>query len=114
VCPACGSVTEGDRTFCSHCGEPIVALAPAVRASMRYLPPAPYVRRPLNRLAAASIVFAVVWLWGLGSVLAIISGHVARRAIDESHGEVGGAGIASTAIVLGWVGIALVPLVLVL
>jgi hypothetical protein len=114
VCQACGSVTEADRAFCSHCGERIVALAPAARASMRYLPPAPYIRQPVNRLAAVSIVLAVVWLWGLGSLSAVIAAHRAKRAIEESNGKVGGAGVAAAAIVLGWIGIALTPLVILL
>ena len=79
---------------------------------MRYAPPPAYVRRPVNRLAAASIVFAVAWLWGIGSLLAVITGLMAKRAIDESEGGVGGGGIAVTAIILGWAGLALVPLLL--
>jgi hypothetical protein len=66
----------------------------------------------VTRLAAASIVFAVAWLWGIGSLLAVITGLMAKRAIDESDGKVGGGGIALTAIILGWAGLALVPLLL--
>jgi hypothetical protein len=63
-------------------------------------------------MAAASIVFAVAWIWGVGSLLAVVSGSMAKRAIDRSSGDVGGGGIAVTAIVLGCVGLACVPLVL--
>ena len=66
----------------------------------------------MNRLAAASIVFAVAWVWGVGSLLAVVYGSMARRAIERSGGRVGGGGIAVMAIVLGWIGLACVPLIL--
>jgi hypothetical protein len=63
-------------------------------------------------MAAASIVFAVAWIWGVGSLLAVVYGSMAKRAIDRSNGRVGGGGIAVLAIVLGTLGLACVPLVL--
>jgi hypothetical protein len=59
-----------------------------------------------NGLAIASLVLGILWLGGLGALLALIFGYVSKRNIDESHGRQGGRGLAIAGIVLGWVGIA--------
>jgi hypothetical protein len=60
---------------------------------------------PINRLAIASLVFGILWLFWLGSILALIFGYLARKQIRE-RGE-GGENLALAGIVLGWVGIVL-------
>jgi uncharacterized protein DUF4190 len=110
VCLRCGFRAEDEAGFCSRCGERIGADEPARHGSARYVPPASSRHAPVNRLAAASIVFAVAWVWGIGSLLAVIYGSMAKRAIDRSSGRVGGGGIAVCAIVLGCVGLLCVPI----
>jgi len=56
-----------------------------------------------NGLAIASMVLGIVWLEGLGAILALIFGHVAKREIRDT-GQRGG-GMATAGIVLGRVGI---------
>jgi hypothetical protein len=112
VCPRCGFRAEDEATFCSRCGERIGTIAPSSRGPARYVAPTSSRHSPVNRLAAASIVFAVAWVWGIGSLLAVVYGCRARRAIERSGGGVGGGGIAVMAIVLGGVGLACMPLVL--
>ena len=67
-----------------------------------------------NGMAIASLVLGIVWLWGLGSVLALIFGIKARRQIDWSGGTEGGRGMATAGIVLGIIGIVGALLVLAL
>jgi hypothetical protein len=110
VCPRCGFRAEGEAAFCARCGARIGG-EPERRGSPRYVPPASSRTLPVNRLAAASIVLAVAWVWGIGSLLAVIYGAMAKRTIDRSRGRLGGGGIAVTAIVLGCVGLVCVPLV---
>ncbi|HWH35310.1 MAG TPA: DUF4190 domain-containing protein, partial [Acidimicrobiales bacterium] len=66
----------------------------------------PYYRppRPTNGLAIASLVLGIVWIYWIGSVLALVFGYVAKRQIKQRD-EAGG-GMATAGIVLGWVGIA--------
>jgi hypothetical protein len=109
VCPRCGFRAEDEAVFCSRCGERIGALERAGAGSARYLPPAASRHFRVNRRAAAAIVFAVAWVWGVGSLLAVVYGSMAKRSIDRSSGA-GGGGIAVMAIVLGCVGLACVPL----
>jgi hypothetical protein len=73
-----------------------------------YPPPAP---RRTNGLAVASMVLGIVWLYWLGSVLALVFGYIARRQIRERGDS--GDGMAIAGIVLGWVGVGILGLVLV-
>ena len=77
-----------------------------------YGPPAPYgypppygypVARRTNGLAIASMVLGILWIYWIGSILALVFGYVARKQIRE-RGETGG-GMATAGIVLGWVGV---------
>jgi hypothetical protein len=56
-----------------------------------------------NGMAIASMVLGILWLYWVGSVLALIFGYIAKKQIRE-RGESGG-GMATAGIVLGWVGI---------
>jgi hypothetical protein len=63
-----------------------------------YAPP-----RRTNGLAIASMVLGIVWIYWLGSILALIFGYVARKQIRDR--QEGGDGMAIAGIVLGWVGV---------
>ena len=67
--------------------------------------------RPTNGLAVASLVLGAVWLFWLGSVLALVLGYVARGQIR--HTGDGGDGVAVAGIVLGWVGVGFLVLLIV-
>lgn len=58
-----------------------------------------------NGMAIASLVLGILWLYWIGSVLAIIFGYMARRQIGESGGREQGGGLATAGIVLGWIGV---------
>jgi hypothetical protein len=66
--------------------------------------------KPTNGLAVASMVLGIVWIYWIGSILALIFGYVARGQIDRSEGRQAGRGMAIAGIVLGWVGIGMMAL----
>ena len=66
----------------------------------------------VNGLAVASMVLGVVWIYWLGSVLAIVLGHVALRQIRIRRQD--GAGLAIGGIVLGWLGLGVLVVALLL
>jgi hypothetical protein len=66
---------------------------------------APAAPQSTNGLAIASLVLGIVWIAGLGSLLALIFGVVSKRQIRDSGGRQGGGGMATAGIVLGIVGI---------
>ncbi|SEL23335.1 protein of unknown function [Blastococcus sp. DSM 46786] len=61
-----------------------------------------------NGMAIASMVLGILWLYWIGSILALVFGYVAKRQIQE-RGEAGG-GMATAGIVLGWIGVGLFTL----
>jgi len=77
-------------------------------------PTAPYQAVRTSGLAIASMVLGIVWIFWLGSVLAVIFGHVALSQIKRSMGALGGRGMAIAGLVLGYLGLATLALVIVL
>ncbi len=64
-----------------------------------------------NGFAIASLVLGILWIYWIGSILALVFGYVAKRQIRE-RGE-GGDGMATAGIVLGWIGVAVFVLLVV-
>ena len=62
-------------------------------------------RPPTNGMAVASMVLGIVWVYWIGSILALIFGYIAKGQINQSGGRQTGKGMAIAGIVLGWVGI---------
>ncbi len=60
--------------------------------------------RSTNGFAIASMVLGILWLWWIGSILALVFGYIARSQIKER--SEGGNGMAIAGIVLGWIGVA--------
>lgn len=79
---------------------------------MSYDPPTsqmPY-QAPNSTMAIISLIAGVLGLTIfplIGSIVALFVGYMARREIQESGGEIGGEGLATAGIVLGWIGVAL-------
>jgi Domain of unknown function (DUF4190) len=67
--------------------------------------------RPTNGLAITSLVLGILWIWWIGSVLAVIFGHIALSQIRR-RGE-GGHGLAIAGLVLGYIGVGVLLLVIV-
>jgi hypothetical protein len=73
-----------------------------------YGPPSYGAYQPQRRtsgLAIASLVLSILWLAGLGSLLAVIFGLSARKSIRRSHGQVSGGGMALAGLIIGIVGV---------
>jgi len=66
--------------------------------------------RQTSSLAVTSLVSGILgWtlLPFIGTVVAIVTGHMARSAIRQSNGQLDGDGLAIAGLVLGWVSVAL-------
>ena len=62
-------------------------------------------------LAVASLVTGLFfWCWVIPGIVSIILGHLALESIENSGGAKRGRGMAVAGIVLGWVGIGIVGL----
>jgi hypothetical protein len=65
-------------------------------------------------MAIASLVMGLLWMYWIGSILAICLGYAARREIRNNAGRIEGQGMATAGIVLGWIGIGMLALVIAL
>lgn len=77
---------------------------------MSYQPPAgpPPAAPPNNQMAIGSIIASAIGLFcGIGSIIGIVLGVVAKNQIKASGGTQGGDNLATIGIVLGAVGIVL-------
>ena len=59
---------------------------------------------PTNGLAIASLVVGCLWIWWIGSLLAVVFGHVALNQIAR-RGQ-SGRGLAIAGLALGYIGLA--------
>ncbi|MFW3170337.1 DUF4190 domain-containing protein [Geodermatophilus sp. CPCC 206100] len=64
-----------------------------------------------NGLAIASMVLGILWIYWIGSILALVFGYVARKQIRERGDS--GDGMAIAGIVLGWVGVGILTIALI-
>jgi hypothetical protein len=65
---------------------------------------------PTSVWAIVSLIAGILgWLgiFGLGGIAAIICGYLAKNEINKSEGKIGGNGIATAGLVLGWLNVAL-------
>ncbi|MGZ4611582.1 MAG: DUF4190 domain-containing protein [Kineosporiaceae bacterium] len=71
-----------------------------------------YPPRRTSGFAIASFVLSLVWMFWLGSVLAVVFGHIALTEMRRDPG-VGGRGLAIAGLVIGYAALALLLLALV-
>jgi Domain of unknown function (DUF4190) len=133
-CQTCGNQMGPSSQFCDRCGTPVGAVSPSPAGAVGqppypvaaapgspppppphfapgYAPPPPGYGPPpvgqtTNGLSVASMVLGIVWVFGVGSILAVIFGFVARKQIKDSGGRQSGGGMALAGIILGFVGVA--------
>lgn len=92
VCPNCSALSDTDKGFCPECGT-------------SYVQPATNTTPGPSGLAIASLVLGIIWLFWLGSILAVIFGHIALSNIKKDP-SISGRGMAIAGVCLGWIGIA--------
>jgi hypothetical protein len=96
-CPVCAEEVKAAAVICRFCRYDF-------RSGGVFVQPTP---AKTNGLAIASMVLGILGGYGVTAILALVFGYRARREIDESGGTQTGRGFAIAGIVLGWVGIAL-------
>ena len=104
-CPR-GHAVQSVAAYCHVCGTKIPP-PPPPPASQESAPPP-----RTNPFAVASLVLGIVTL-GIGSILAIIFGFIARVQVRDSKGHQKGRGMATAGIILGFLGILLPGIILV-
>ncbi len=61
-----------------------------------------------NGFAIASLVLGILWMYWIGSILALVFGYLGKSQMRRTGQQ--GAGMATAGIVLGWIGVAMLLL----
>jgi len=114
-CSLCAADNPNDGRFCVKCG--------AVLQGQRGMaPPAPGFDAPAARYtgptetsgkAIASLICGIVLFVFPSAIAAIILGHLSLSDIRRAGGRLTGSGLATTGLVLGYMGVAVIPIVLI-
>ena len=105
LCPQCGTnAIDGDR-FCRRCGRVLQVVAQATA-----LPGLPVQN---SGKATASLIFGVFFFIFPSAIAAIVLGHWSLSEIKHSAGRLAGQGRAIAGLVLGYMGIAAIPFILI-
>jgi type IV pilus assembly protein PilA len=117
-CRNCGMANSDAAQFCSKCGSPVGSgvrapsvAAPGAGGSFATAPP--LADAPTSGKAIASLVCGIFTFFFPASIAAIVLGHMSLSEIRKSAGRIGGHGIAMTGLVLGYLGIAIIPLIMI-
>lgn len=113
-CSTCGKqIPDGNPSFCPQCG---TKLSPVETSSSApsYTPQVPPVAPTTSGLAIVSLVCGILFFIFPSAVAAIIFGHLSQSDIRRSGGRKTGAGMALAGLILGYVGVAIIPFILII
>jgi type IV pilus assembly protein PilA len=111
-CPYCSESIADDVQFCPNCGTQMgspLPGSPAYRAPL----PAGFVA-PTSGKAIASLITGIFFFFLPASIAAVILGHISLSEIRKSAGRLRGQGMAAAGLVLGYVGMAAIPFILII
>jgi type IV pilus assembly protein PilA len=118
-CRNCGTANPDAGQFCSKCGTPLSSAAgttpgpTAVPGSSFTTPPPISGDAPTSGKAIASLACGIFTFFLPAAIAAIILGHISLSEIRNSAGRIGGRGIAITGLVLGYLGLTIIPIMIV-
>ncbi len=103
-CPLCAELNFDDALNCRWCN-----------ASLSETPDlqSPTAAEGTSGKATASLICGIFFFFWPVAVVAIILGHIARGEIRRSGGRLKGAGTAMAGLVLGYIGVAIIPVILI-
>jgi hypothetical protein len=120
-CQNCGTTNPDSGQFCSKCGSPLTAAA-AVRPTTGpgAVPGGSFATRPpldgnppTSGKATASLICGIFTFFLPASIAAVILGHISLSEIRKSAGRLGGRGLATTGLVLGYLGLMVLPVMII-
>jgi type II secretory pathway pseudopilin PulG len=121
-CGHCGSLNPDEARFCGKCGTALqtsgastaAPIAPGAPIPAGVAAGTPYIQQEeTSGKAVASLVCGFLFFFFPAALAAIILGHISLSDIRKSAGRLKGHGIAVGGLVLGYLGIVMIPLILI-
>lgn len=102
-CSNCGAINEGEGQYCKKCGQAFISAPPAGEGEGR-----------ISGKAIASLICGILFFMVPSALAAVILGHISLSEIRKSAGRLTGQGMAITGLVLGYLGLAIIPIALII
>ena len=113
-CAACGNSVAAGEQFCRVCGRSVSSTTPASVSSPGLAGPTSAAPAETSGKAIVSLVSGLFFLFLPLSIVAIIFGHLSLSDIKKSASRLKGQGMAIAGLVLGYLGIAVIPVTLII
>jgi hypothetical protein len=110
ACPQCCAPVQEGASFCPACGTSLASPTSPVTPSVS----STYTVPKTSGKAMASLICGFFFFFLPATVAAIILGHISHYQIRRSGGRLKGQGLAVTGLVLGYLGVLLLPVWLIL
>ena len=107
-CMRCGSSVDDQDKFCRTCGAQ--ATGSGTPTPVGVVGPAKTSTKAIISLVSGLFFF----LYPLSSIVAIILGHLSFSEIKKSAGQLTGEGLATAGLILGYMGVAGIPIILII
>lgn len=102
-CPFCAEEIEDDAKICKWCHTDLTAPAS----------PGPASELQTSGMAVASFILGLLFFVFPAAILAVVFGHLSRSAIQKSAGRLKGSGLALTGLILGYLGVSVLPVLII-
>ena len=108
-CPYCAGTIEDHAQVCPVCNMNLVTPASALGVHSTTPPGNP----ETSGKAIASLTCGILFFFLPSAIVSVIMGHLSLSDIRQSAGRLGGRGMAIAGLVLGYVGLAFVPILII-
>lgn len=110
-CAQCGNVLASTDRFCAVCGRAVGTFFPT--STYEPVPLTPGTPPPTSGKAIASLICGIFFFLLPTSIAAVVLGHLSLSEIKKSAGRIQGQGLATAGLVLGYIGLAFIPLLII-
>jgi type IV pilus assembly protein PilA len=113
-CAQCGNALASSDRFCAVCGRAVVQFTPSPTPTPTIeIPFSLAMPAPTSGKAIASLICGVFFFMLPASIAAVVLGHLSLSEIKKSAGRIQGQDLATAGLVLGYVGLAFIPLLII-